>query len=208
MQQDHSPLALDLFLKFQPRFRRVRWKAYFLGEVVYGSERQAYERFYLAPLLRGENEPCGIYFQTGMNKVMFDLRRSNLRPAFKFNPFNKTESIYDQLMQATKETVEKELSKTKFYLDPAPGALMFKKWWGSTAGYGQFSAEGRVPAGVEPGWTFGVPDWRFFIPPGPEQDAIKVALELDQENKVRDRRTAHYCDKLQTQLTQHIKEAA
>lgn len=207
MKSNHSPLAVELFLKFQPRFRRVRWKAQcIIDEVVYGSRRQQYERCYLYPLFRGEAAPSSVTLHC-RGPAMFDLRHSDVRPAFKFNPSNP-DPLRDQLVMALNEAVETRLQKIRFYLDPDPSGLMFKEWWTTTVRSAKFSAAGPVPYGLELGGRFQVHDWRLFIPPGPEQDAIRTALELDHENERRDHRTAHYRKELSHQLTQQIKEAA
>jgi hypothetical protein len=200
MRRDQPARAREFFLRFQPRYRRVRWQVRPIIDVIYGGEQQRFERCDLYPLLRGEALRDGNLHYP----AIFNLRHSTLRPSFKFNPFNK-DTMLNQLIASVRDSIEKELKKARFYLDAEPGS-----WWDRESTYVQarYRFDGPYPRGLDLMEQFQVRDWKFFFPECPERDAIETALEIERGRKTYDSRMAAYYDELETKLKQHLKEAA
>ena len=195
-------LAIELFEKFQPRFRKIRWEVCVgVDNIVYGGERQKYELCRLYPMLRGQAKAR--HYQYG---AAFDLRKGGLRPTLRFNPL-KPVSLEAQLLASITDEIESELKKTKFYLDPLRDGLMYGLRFDRTVAYATYTCEAAMP-GLILGGKFRVPDWTFYFPDGPEREAIRVALELVREEAQRDHRTGAYCNQLHRTLDKHLKEAA
>jgi len=97
----------------------------------------------------------------------------------RFDP-RKPETMDAQLMRAIVKAAQERLRGRRFFLEPAPSDHA-EPTWRQLVSWGQFYMEGRPVRGLGGGEPFRVKDWTFFIPPGPERQAISVALDMDRE---------------------------
>jgi len=180
--------SLALFEILQPRFREIIWHADGLQN----------ENLLLAPGYPGQKEPIphvghaseGQLYSTWLPRYgrersdwrpSFNIREGNLAFGFTFDPTGdlsldpETKGLTDQLEEAALRALRHGPFKERcFFMNPKfeiPLTLFLQKV--------EFSHTGDPIPGLWLGEVM-VHDWTFFIPEGPERDAIRMAIDLER----------------------------
>ncbi len=171
------PSAYELFQRFAPKFREVKWKpSGFLKEHV--AEKKDRHRFGFFP-----QNMNGVTFER-YHGINISAAGADLDFLFKYDAkSNKTMS--DQVFDACWEAILKGPFKDRrFFAFPAKGPFetSFEGW--IHEGHAMpivFSQEGATIPGLDLVTTMRVNDWGFFIPKHtPEGKIVDAAVQLEK----------------------------
>lgn len=179
--------SVELFRKFQPRFSEIVWHADgFQGENLLLAPGYFGHRDPIPPMLEDSESVMHLWWsdtEAGKKdrRPSFDVREGNLAFNFNFDP-SKKEPMEAQFERAVMLAI---------YDGPFRGRRFFMSPRLEVSDYHQFCPLYRIPIGFHTDGYYGpilglhlgkgtVCNWRFFIPEGPEREAIQAAAELER----------------------------